>query len=120
MPLIRPYSPAILRDEDGSRMAAMVQAFNALAPADAPFTPEMATSIAMAFEGADEGTQYASAMEYVDAFVQYVAVLDIELGSPVGDDSVAFVMEKYGAGITASDNANIGAFVATRLEAIGG
>ena len=110
---------AILRDEDGSRMAAMVQTFNALAPADAPFTPEMATSIAMAFEGAAEGTQYASAMEYVDAFVQYVAVLDIELGSPV-DDSVAFVMEKYGAGITESDNANMAAFVATRLEAIGG
>lgn len=109
----------ILRDEDGSRMAAMVQAFNALAPADAPFTPEMATSIAMAFEGAAEGTQYASAMEYIDAFVQYVAVLDIELGSPV-DDSLAFVIEKYGAGITESDNANMAAFVAMRLEAIGG
>jgi len=110
---------SILRDEDGSRMAAMVQTFNALAPADAPFTPEMATSIAMAFEGAAEGTQYASAMEYIDAFVQYVAVLDIELGSPV-DDSLAFVIEKYGAGITESDNANMAAFVATRLEAIGG
>ncbi len=109
---------AVLRDEDGSRMAAMVQAFNALAPADAPFTPEMATSIAMAFGGAAEGTQYASAMEYIDAFVQYVAVLDTELGSPVGD-SVAFVMEKYGAGITGSDNGNITAFVATRLETIG-
>ena len=109
----------ILRDEDGSRMAAMVQTFNALAPADVPFTPEMATSIAMAFEGAAEGTQYASAMEYIDAFVQYVAVLDIELGSPV-DDSLVFVMGKYGAGITESDNANMAAFVATRLEAIGG
>ena len=106
----------ILRDEDGSRMAAMVQMFNALAPADAPFTPEMATSIAMAFEGAEEGTQYASAMEYIDAFVQYVAVLDIDLGSPVGD-SVAFVMDKYGADITGSDNSNIAAFVAIRLEA---
>ncbi len=108
---------SILRDEDGSRMAAMVQAFNALAPADAPFTPETAASIAMAFEGAAEGTQYASVMEYIDTFVQYVAVLDIELGSPVGD-SVAFVMDKYGADITGSDNSNIAAFVATRLEAI--
>jgi hypothetical protein len=78
----------------------------------------MATSIAMAFEGAAEGTLYASAMEYIDAFVQYVAVLDTEMGSPVGD-SVAFVMEKHGAGITESDNANIAAFVATRLETIG-
>jgi hypothetical protein len=60
-------------------------------------------------------------MEYVDAFAQYVAVLDIELGSPVGDgDSVAFVMEKYGAGITGSDNPNIAAFVAAHLGASGG
>jgi len=29
-------------------------------------------------------------------------------------------MGKYGAGITESDNANMAAFVATRLEAIGG
>jgi len=108
----------ILRDEDGSRMAAMAQVFNTLAPADAPFTPEMATSIAMAFGGAAEGSQYASVMEYIDAFVQYAAVLDTELGSPVGD-SVAFVMGKYGEGVTGSDNGNIAAFVATRLEAIG-
>jgi len=109
---------SILRDEDGSRMAAMVQTFNALAPADAPFTPATAASVAMAFEGAAEGSQYASAMEYIDAFVQYVAVLDTGLGSPVGDP-VAFVMDKYGAGVTGSDNANIAAFVAMRLEAIG-
>jgi hypothetical protein len=57
-------------------------------------------------------------MEYIDAFVQYVAVLDTELGSPVGD-SVAFVMDKYGAGMTGSENGNIAAFVAARLEAIG-
>jgi hypothetical protein len=109
----------ILRDEDGSRMAAMVQMFNTLAPADAPFTPEMAASIVTALEGVEEGTQYALALEYIAAFVQYVAVLDIELGSPVGD-SAAFVMDKYGADITDSDNNNIAAVVATRLEIIGG
>ncbi|MBN2456708.1 MAG: filamentous hemagglutinin N-terminal domain-containing protein [Sedimentisphaerales bacterium] len=106
---------SVLRDEDGSRMAAMIQAFNTLAPADAPFTPEMATSIATAFEGAAEGTQYASLMEYIDAFVQYVTILDANLGSPVGD-SMAFVMEKYGTGAMDSDNANITAFLTTRIE----
>ncbi len=106
----------ILRDMDGARMAAMVQAFNTLSPADAPFTPEMATSIAMAFQGAEEGSQYATAMEYIDAFVLYVAALDTGLGAPVGD-SVAFVMQKYGAGVQGSGNANMAAFVATRLEA---
>jgi filamentous hemagglutinin family protein len=110
---------AVLRDEDGSRMAAMVQAFNALAPADAPFTPEMATSIAMAFEGAAEGTLYASVTEYIDAFVQYVAVLDIDLGSPV-DDSVTFVMEKHGTPVIENDNPNIAAYIQVLLENIGG
>jgi filamentous hemagglutinin family protein len=107
----------ILRDENGSRMAALVQSFNTLAPADVPFTPEMAASIAAVFEDAEEGSQYASAMEYIDAFVQYVTVLDIELGSPVGD-SMAFVMGKYGAGITGSDNANIGAFLTAQLQGL--
>jgi len=105
----------VLRDEDGSRMAAMVAAFNELAPAGAPFTPEMSALIATAFADAAEGSQYASAAQYIDAFVRYVAVLDTDLGTPVGD-SIAFVMAKYGAGVTGSDNANIAAFVAARLE----
>jgi hypothetical protein len=92
-------------------MAAMLQVFNATAPAGAPYTPEMATSIAMAFEGAAEGSQYASAMEFIDAFVQYVAALD-SLGSPVGD-STAFVMGKYGTRL--SENNNMATFVAGRI-----
>ncbi|MFZ2148558.1 MAG: hypothetical protein WAV28_15190, partial [Sedimentisphaerales bacterium] len=109
---------AILSDEDGSRMAAMNQVFNELAPAGAPFTPEVSASIVTAFAGhINDGTQYATAIEYIDAFVRYIAVLDTEMGSPVaGGDSIAFVMGKYGTGITASENSNIAAFVATRLE----
>ncbi len=108
----------ILRDEDGSGMAALNQVFNTVAPAGAPFTPGMAASIATAFAGrVGDGTQYATAIEYIDAFVRYLAVLDTEMGSPVADgDSIAFVMGKYGTGITGSDNSNIAAFVATRLE----
>jgi hypothetical protein len=81
----------------------------------------MAASIAAAFaDNLDnpDMPQYATAMEYVDAFVEYIAVLDTELGSPV-EDSVALVMEKYGAPLTESDNPNIGAYVAARLAATG-
>jgi len=108
----------ILRDEDGSGMAALNQVFNTVAPAGVPFTPEMAASIATAFAGrVNDGTQYATAIEYIDAFVRYLAVLDTEMGSPVADgDSIAFVMGKYGTGITESENSNIAAFIATRLE----
>jgi hypothetical protein len=108
---------AILTDEDGSAMAAMNQVFNTVAPAGAPYTPEMQTLIATAFAGrVNDGTQYATAIEYMDAFVNYIAVLNSEMGSPVGD-SLAFTMQKYGSGITGSDNANMAAFIASRLEA---
>jgi hypothetical protein len=107
---------AILKDVDGSRMAALVEAINAIAPADVPFTPEIGAQIATAFEGhKGDGTAYASAVEYIDAFVEYVKILDNEMSSPVGD-SVAFVLEKHGQGISSSDNANIAAFIASRLE----
>ncbi len=107
----------ILRDVDGSRMAAMVQAFNSLAPADVPFTPETAALIATAFETAAEDSLYASVAEYIDAFVQYVTVMDTQLGTPV-DNSVAFVMGKYGSSITENDNANISNFIASRLATL--
>jgi len=58
--------------------------------------------------------QYATAMEYVDAFVGYVATLDNELGSPV-EDSMAFVLEKYGDGLSNAENANIDTFIQSRL-----
>jgi hypothetical protein len=105
-----------LADEDGSHMAAMNQVFSEVAPADAPFTPEMANSIVDAFSGrVNDGTQYATAIEYIDAFVEYVSILNTELGSPVSDP-VAYVMEKYGSDIRNSDNENMTAFLATRLE----
>jgi hypothetical protein len=76
----------------------------------------MAASIASAFAGhINDGSQYATVIEYIDAFVNYIAVLNSDLGSPVGD-SLAYTMQKYGSGITGSDNANMAAFVASRLE----
>ncbi|MHC4587711.1 MAG: hypothetical protein ACYS3N_24590 [Planctomycetota bacterium] len=95
-------------------MAAMNQVFNELAPAGAPFTPAMAASIVTAFAGrVNDGTQYASAIEYIDAFVQYIAILNTEMGSPVAD-SVAYVMEKYGSDVSGNDN--MAGFLAARME----
>ena len=93
----------------------MNAAFKELSPADSPFTPEMSALIVTAFADAAEGNQYVSVAEYIDSFVRYVAVLYTDLGPPV-DDSLAFVMNRYGTGLTASENSNIAAFVATRLE----
>ncbi len=104
----------ILRDENGSRMAAMTQMFNDMAPGGS-YTPEMQALIATAFAGAAEGSQYASVMEYTDAFIKYYSVLETNLASPVGD-SLAFVMDKYGAGVLGSDNQSIATFLAASLE----
>jgi hypothetical protein len=110
----------ILRDPDGNRIAAMVQVFNEIAPADSPPSEEMFASIATAFSRQleNEGMpQYATAMEFLDAFVGYIAILDNELGSPVGD-STAFAMEKHG-GTEINANPNITAYVQMRLANAG-
>ncbi|MHC4123707.1 MAG: Ig-like domain-containing protein [Planctomycetota bacterium] len=110
-------SAAMLRDPDGVQMAAMIQLFNEIAPPDVGFTPELEVSIAAALqEAAEEGTQYASVMDYIDAFADYVAILDNELGSPV-DDSVVFVMEKHGAALAEAENPNVAAFIAALIQA---
>ena len=111
---------AALQDPDGSKMAALAAVINQIAPADVPFTPEMGTMIATAFaeNAMAEGSNYAVAAEYLDAFVNYVAALDT-MGSPVGD-STTFVMAKYGTGVSENANPNIAAYVAIRLAAKGG
>ncbi len=109
-----------MKDIDGSRMAALAQVFNTLAPADAPFTPEVSANVATAFAGiADDDPmreQYALAEEFINAFVSYVSVLNRDLQVPVGDPA-ALVMEKYGETLANSDNPNIAAFVASQIEA---
>lgn len=107
----------ILRDEGGLRMAALSQVFNTIAPADAPFTPEVSASVMTAFvDLGDEDRQYALASEYIDAFVQYVAVVETQLKAPVGD-AVALVLNKYGAPLMGAENPNISAYVLAQLQA---
>ena len=111
-------SAANILKDPGAYMADMAYVFNQVAPADAPFTPEMGAAIATAFaEKADTDPRYASAMEYVDAFVQYVTAVDRDLGAPVGEgDSVAYVMNKYGNSLTDSGNSNMAAYVMMQLQ----
>ncbi len=110
---------SILNDQNGARMAAMNQIFNTLAPIDAPFTPEVQASVATAFANlSNDDQQYALASEYVNAFVDYVAVLSEDLQAPVGDP-VAYVLEKHGEAITGSENPNMAAFVMAQLQGSG-
>ena len=71
---------------------------------------------AMSAEEYEQYQQYAMANEVIEAFVNYVAVLDNDLKLPVGN-SMALVMEKYFGSIEESGNPNIGAYLIQQMEA---
>jgi filamentous hemagglutinin family protein len=79
-------------------------------PPEQPITDEMFDNIMQLFADAAEGSDYATARDYAEAFAQYVAALD-DLGRPVGEPS-EFAMGKY----VESDNPNVGAFLGMLLE----
>jgi hypothetical protein len=91
-------------------MAALAQIFNTLAPADAPFTPEVSASVTTAFADMADNPQYALAGQYVDAFADYVAAINA-LEAPVGDP-VEFALDKHVMGNT--DNTNIASYLAAQ------
>ncbi|MEJ5260626.1 MAG: filamentous hemagglutinin N-terminal domain-containing protein [Anaerohalosphaeraceae bacterium] len=101
--------------KDSERMAAVAAVFEQIAPADMPFTPEMGAVIASAFaQQAQTDTRYASAMEFVDAFVRYVTILDRQLQAPIGDP-VAFALNRYGSSLM-SRNSNIAAYLLMQIQ----
>jgi hypothetical protein len=117
--------------ENSPHIAALAQIFDAVAPIDAPFTPEVSASIQTALanfremdsrlamltdEEYEEYQQSAMADELIEAFVSYVAVLENDLKLPVGE-SLALVMDKYFDAIEATGNPNIGAYLIEQMEA---
>lgn len=100
----------ILNDADGTQMAALAQIFNTLAPANAPFTPEVSASVTTAFADMADNPQYVLAGQYVDAFANYVAAINA-LEAPVGDP-VEFALDKHVMGST--DNPNIASYLAAQ------
>jgi filamentous hemagglutinin family protein len=111
---------AILHDTDGSRIAALTEVVNQFVAAPVPPSEEQMASIAAAIANPDsEHPQYAMAGEWLDSLAEYVNILDTEIGWPA-DESVAFVMNKYGTGITEQGNVSVIAFVQMHLEGLGG
>ena len=122
---------ATLKGINPETLTAMNAIFDALAPSDAPFTPEASASIQTAFanfrekdtqlaamtdEEYQKYQQYAMSDAVIEAFVSYVAVLDNDLKLPVGD-AMALVMDKYFGSIETSENPNIGAYILQQIQA---
>jgi hypothetical protein len=121
---LKPYQAAtrlrdlveILHDADGSRVAALIQVINEFSQPDAPPSPEQFASIAQAFEAhVNDGTHYATAKEWLNTLTEYVTILNTEIGWQP-EESIAFVMGKYGTAITESGDIGVMAFVQMQLE----
>jgi len=106
----------LLHDTDGSRIAALGRVINEFAQPDVPPSPEQFASIGQAFAiHVNDGTHYATAKQWLDALAEYTMLLISEIGwSP--DDSVAFVMSKYGPTVTEASDVGVVAFIQMHLE----
>jgi len=67
----------------------------------------------------NDGTHYATAKEWLDSLTEYVAILNTDIGWQT-DESIAFVMGKYGTAVTESGDIGIAAFVQMQLEGYSG
>ena len=105
-----------LRDSEGARIAALAQIVNEFVAPGAPIAPEQMALIASAITSPEAGTHYAAAGEWLDALVEYMHILNTEMGYSAAE-AVAFT-GKYTAPITTGDNVNLAAYVQARLGAL--
>jgi hypothetical protein len=110
----------ILRDPNGTRVAALTGLIDEFASSDAPPTEEQIISIADAIANNIEGNvQYADAGEYLDALVKYVNILNSEM-SISADEAVRFAMDNYVDKLADNENVGVVAYLAARLVALEG
>jgi len=110
----------ILRDADGTHIAALAKVVNEFASSTAPPTEEQMVAIANAIaRNTDEESYYAIADEYLEALTTYVGVLSNEMGfSPT--ESVQIVTDKYVGRLAQGQNVGVAAFIAASLAALAG
>lgn len=110
----------ILRDEEGTHIAALAQVINESALSAAPPSGEQMASIANAITSNTEAdSHYARAGKYLDALTEYVGILNTEMDFST-TESVMFAADKYVSRLAGSENVGVAAFVTARLAALGG
>ncbi len=102
----------ILKDADGTHVAALTQIINEFAAAGAPPTEEQMATIADTIaKNAKGNNRYAVAGEYLDAIAQYTGVLVGKLGFSA-EESVMLVTDKYINRLAQTGNVSVAAMVA--------
>jgi hypothetical protein len=110
----------ILHDEDGSHITALNQVVSEFIQTPVPPSDEQMAAIVATFkEHVNDGTHYAAAGQWLDALTEYVDILSTDIGWPT-DESIAFVMGKYGTTVTETGNISVIAFIQMHLEGISG
>jgi filamentous hemagglutinin family protein len=110
----------ILKDDDGTHIAALAQVMDEFASSIAPPTEEQMAAIVDAIRGnTDEDSYYALADEYLDALVTYIGILNSEMGFST-TKSVQFVTNKYISRLNQDQNAGVTAFLSACLAVLGG
>ena len=108
----------ILHDSGGTRIAALGRVVNEFSQPGMPPSPEQFASISQAFaQHTNDGTHYAAAGQWLDALTEYVTILNTDIGWSA-DESIAFVMGKYGTAITDAGDVSVTAFIQMHLEGI--
>jgi len=110
----------ILADTDGTQIAALGRVISEFLTPAAPISEEQMASISQALAlHTGDGTHYAAAGQWMDALVEYIGILNTEIGWSMAD-SVVFVTGKYVEPTTAGADATVVAYIEARLAALGG
>ncbi|UCF43044.1 MAG: hypothetical protein JSV99_10760 [Planctomycetota bacterium] len=106
----------ILAEPNG--VAALAEVVNEFVAPEAPISDERMAMIAAALAGhTDDGTHYAEASRWLDALVEYIGILNNEIGWPISR-CVAFVLDKYGKPIEETGDVNVIAYIRARLTGL--
>ncbi len=107
-----------LRDPDGSHVAALTSVINEFVSTPTPPSEEQVALIAGAFSGTtDEKSHYAVASRWIDSLVEYVQILNTEMGF-TQEESMAFA-DKYLTPVTESGITSLFTYVQMRLAEAG-
>ena len=115
---------AVLKGVDDEALTdALIEVFNELAPPDVPISEDILTETAMRLSERpsyfEDNPKYTMVIEYIDALVAYIDVLENEMGAPVGN-SVEFAMDRYGSVISQAEaeNPNVTIYIVISLMSL--
>ena len=113
---------AVLGDPGQTGLAALANVVGEFVSPTMPISEELLASISQALalnHNADDKPHYAAAAQWLDAFVEYVGILNTQMRWSV-DESVVFAMEKYVAPATEGSDVTLLTFLHLQLQTLSG